>query len=137
MPFLSPPFVSLLCWFGCQHSVLLLGHLSDMLTVLCSVVQSCPTLCDRKTVARQAPLRKILPARIRSGLPLSAPGDRPDSGMEPVSPASARRLFGSVPPGKPRNTNCPVTDSVSFLRCWSVATLSSSGFFFFCLRRRL
>ena len=46
-----------------------------------------------------------------SGLPLPSPGDLPDPGIEPTSPASpalADRFFTTEPPGKPRqpiNTN--------------------------------
>ena len=39
-----------------------------------------------------------------SGLPFPLPGDLPDPGMEPASPASsalAGGLFTSAPPGKP------------------------------------
>ena len=37
----------------------------------------------------------------RSGLPFPLPGDLPNLGIEPVSPASAGRFFATVPPGKP------------------------------------
>ena len=36
-----------------------------------------------------------------SGLPCPPPGDLPDPGTEPVSPALARGLFTTEPPGKP------------------------------------
>ena len=36
-----------------------------------------------------------------SVLPFPTPGDLPDSGMEPVSPALAGGLFTAEPPGKP------------------------------------
>ena len=35
-----------------------------------------------------------------SGLPFPAPGDLPDPGIEPVSPALAGGLFTTEPPGK-------------------------------------
>ena len=35
-----------------------------------------------------------------SGWPLPSPGDLPDPGMEPRSPALAGRFFTTVPPGK-------------------------------------
>jgi len=34
-----------------------------------------------------------------SGLPFPAPGDLPDSGMEPATPAFAARFFTTEPPG--------------------------------------
>ena len=39
-----------------------------------------------------------------SELPFSSPGDHPDPGMEPVSPALAGRFFTTEPPGKPKST---------------------------------
>ena len=35
-----------------------------------------------------------------SGLPFPSPGDLPDSGIEPMSPALAGRFFTTEPPGK-------------------------------------
>ena len=37
-----------------------------------------------------------------SGLPFSSPGDLPDSGVEPMSPALAVRFFITDLPGKPK-----------------------------------
>ena len=37
----------------------------------------------------------------RSGLPFPSPGDLPNPGTEPVSPALAGRFFTTEPPGKP------------------------------------
>ena len=57
------------------------------------------------TVARQAPLSVGFSRQEHcSGLPRPPPGDPPDPGMEPVSPASpavAAGFFTTVPPGKP------------------------------------
>ena len=36
-----------------------------------------------------------------SGLPFPSPGDLPESGIEPVSPALAGGFFTMEPPGKP------------------------------------
>ena len=36
-----------------------------------------------------------------SGLPFPTPGDLPDPGIEPGSPALAGRIFTTVPPGNP------------------------------------
>jgi len=36
-----------------------------------------------------------------SGLPFTSPGDLPDSGIEPKSPALAGRFFTTESPGKP------------------------------------
>ena len=37
----------------------------------------------------------------RSGLPFLSPGDLPDPGIEPVSPALEGGFFTTEPPGKP------------------------------------
>ena len=49
--------------------------------------------------ARQAPLSMGFPRQeYWSGLPFPSPGDLPDSGIEPVSPALAGGFFTTVPP---------------------------------------
>ena len=53
-----------------------------------SVAQSCPTLCDPSTVAHQAPLfMEFSNQEYWSGLPCPPPGDCPDPGVKPTSPA--------------------------------------------------
>ena len=74
----------------------------------------CPSLCvcsalpnseTRGTVARQAPLPMgFFRQEHWSGLPFPPPGDLPDPGIKPASPASAAlagRFFMAEPPGKP------------------------------------
>ena len=52
------------------------------------VAQSCPTLCDPWTVAYQVPLSmEFSRQEYWSGLPFPSPGDLPDPGTEPGSPA--------------------------------------------------
>ena len=41
-----------------------------------------------------------------SGLPFPSPGDLPDPGIKPVSPALAGGFFTTVPPGKPNVYMC-------------------------------
>ena len=54
------------------------------------------------TVAHQAPLSTGLPRQEHwSGLPFPPPGDLPDLGIEPASPALAGIFFTTEPPGKP------------------------------------
>ena len=51
-------------------------------------LQSCPTLCDPKTAAHQAPPSLGFSRQeYWSGLPFPSPGDRPDPGIEPWSAA--------------------------------------------------
>ena len=53
-------------------------------------------------VACQAPLSMGFPRQeYWSGLPFPPPGDLPDPGIEPVSPALVGRFFSTEPPGKP------------------------------------
>ena len=54
------------------------------------------------TVARQGPLSMGFSRQeYWSGVPCPPPGDLPDPGIEPVSPASAGGFFTMEPPGKP------------------------------------
>ena len=53
-------------------------------------------------VAYQVPLSMGFPRQeYWSGLPFPSPGDLPDPGIEPESPALAGRFFTAEPPGKP------------------------------------
>ena len=55
------------------------------------------------TVTHQAPLSMGFPDQeYWSGLPFPSPGDLPDPGMEPTSPALTGGFFTTEPPGKPR-----------------------------------
>ena len=71
---------------------------------LCSVAQSCPTLCGPH--GRSLPgssVRGIFQARILEWLPLPTPGDIPYPGIKPTSlasPAFIGRFFTTEPPGK-------------------------------------
>ena len=74
-------------WVGCMRE--------------CSVTQSWPTLWTPWTVAHQAPLSMGFPRQESwSGLPFPIPGDLPDPGIEPVSPAVAGGFFTTKPPRK-------------------------------------
>ena len=51
----------------------------------------------------------IFQARVLSGLPFPSPGDLPDPGIEPRSPASQADTLPSEPPGKPGDqTGCGI-----------------------------
>ena len=80
------------------------------MTVSCSVkkesesevTQSCPTLCH--PVDYNLPgssVHGILQEEYWSGLPFLSPGDLPDPGIEPGSPALQADTLTSEPPGKP------------------------------------
>ena len=71
------------------------------------------------TAAHQAPLSMGFPRQeYWSGLPLPSPGDLPDPGIEPVSPALAGRLFTAAPPGNP-------SKPIQGLRYLSLAVLAA------------
>ena len=54
------------------------------------------------TVACQAPLSmEFFRQEYWSGLPFPSPGDLPDPGIEPMSPALAGGFFTTEPPEKP------------------------------------
>ena len=56
------------------------------------------------TVTHLAPLPMgFSRQKYSSGLPFPPPGDLPDSGIKPVSPALSGRFFTAEPPGKPPN----------------------------------
>ena len=57
-------------------------------SLCCLVAQSCPTLATPWIVACQAPLSMGFPRQEYWGvLPVPSPGDLPDPGTKPVSPA--------------------------------------------------
>ena len=66
----------------------------------CLVAESCLTLCNPMDCSFSAD--GISQARILNRLPFPSPGDLPDPGIEPPSPASAGRFFTTEPPGKSR-----------------------------------
>ena len=68
------------------------------------------------TVARQAPPSVGFSRQeYWSGLPLPPPGDLPDPGIEPVSPALAAGFFTIEPPGKPNLVKCLAQIPLSYL----------------------
>ena len=88
---------------GIGHTYL---NFSEIL-VLCLLLFSCSVMSDSFvtpwTLARRAPL-PIWFSRQESwsGLQFLSPGDLPDPGIKPTSPALASRFFATEPPGKPK-----------------------------------
>ena len=57
-------------------------------TCVCLIAQLCLTFCTPWSVGRQAPPSMGFSGQeYWSGLPFSTPGDLPDPGIEPISPA--------------------------------------------------
>ena len=83
------------------------GHVAFQFTQLvnintccchCLVAQSCLTLCNPMDCSPPgSSVRGISQSRILGGLPFPPPGDLPDPGMEPVSPASPALQADSLP----------------------------------------
>ena len=68
------------------------------------IAKSCPTLATPRTVACQAPLSTGFSRQeYWSGLPLPSPGDLPDAGIEPGSPALQTDSLPNDLRGKPRS----------------------------------
>ena len=67
------------------------------------VAQSCPTLCDPMDGSLPgSAVHGILQARILEWLPFPSPGDLPNPGIKPGSPALQIDALPSEPPGKPQ-----------------------------------
>ena len=72
------------------------------------VGQSCLTLCVTRPVIHQVPLfMGFFRQEYWSGLPFPSPGDLPNPGIEPTSPALQADALPSEPPGKPFTLNLP------------------------------
>ena len=69
------------------------------------VAQSCPTLCDPMDCSLpDSSVHGILQVRILEWVAMTSPGDLPDPGINPRSPALQEDSLPSEPPGKPKNT---------------------------------
>ena len=73
------------------------------------VTQSCPTLFN----SMDCIVHGLLQARILEWVPFPSPGDLPNPGIEPRSPALQAVSLPAEPPGKPKNTG---VDSLSLLQ---------------------
>ena len=80
-------------------------------------LQLCLTLCDPTTVARQAPLSMGFSRQEHwSGFLCPPPGDLPNPGIEPESPALQVSFLSPEPPGKPRVAQWPLLQSVLWFK---------------------
>ena len=93
-------FIAVLIWIS-----LMTSDVEYLLLCMCSVAQSCLTLCN--STDRSLPgfsIHRIFQARHWNGLPLSTPGHLSNAGIEPASPMSlalAGRFFTTDLSGKP------------------------------------
>ena len=66
------------------------------------VAQSGPTLCDLMDCSLSgSSVHGIFQARVLEWIPFPSPGDLPEPGIEPGSPALQADTLPSEPPGKP------------------------------------
>ena len=99
-----PKELSCCCLGGARSEIsVILKHQSHAQeSVLALVAQSCPTLCDPWTAAHQAPLSmRFFRQGHWSGLPFPSPGDLPNPGIEPGSPALQADSLLTELQGKP------------------------------------
>ena len=97
------------CNWSWQAVRVLVKHVSAVIQngwiACCWVGESCPTLERPWTVARQTPPSMGFPRQeYWRGLPFPSPGDLPNSGIEPTSPALSGGFLSTkpsaTPPGK-------------------------------------
>ena len=77
-----------------------LQHYLQQLEYGVKVTQSCLTLCKPMNYT----IHGIFQARYWSGQPFPSPGDLPNRGIKPRTPALRANSLPSEPPGKPKNT---------------------------------
>ena len=80
------------------------GHLCEVLCYCC-LVKVISNSCDPMGCILPGPsVHGISQARLMERVPFPSPGDLPDPGMEPVSPALAGMFFITKSQGKPVNS---------------------------------
>ena len=72
-----------------------------MFNIASSVTQLCLTLCDTMDCSPPGSSMVLSRQEYWSGLPFPSPGDLPDLGIEPVSPALQADALPSEPQGSP------------------------------------
>ena len=78
------------------------GYYYHYLCVCVIVAQSCPTLCDPMDYSPSGYSAMGFPRQeYLSGFPFPSPGDLPDPGINPRSPALQADSFLSEPPEEP------------------------------------
>ena len=91
-----------MCHLNYIWTCILHMHTYTNTKILC-VAKSCLTLCDPMDCSCQAPLSMGFSRQeYWSGLPFPPPGDRPNPGIGPTSPALSGGFFTAEPPGKPK-----------------------------------
>ena len=78
-------------------------NLQNMLSERSEIAQPCLTLCNPmdSSLHQAPPSMGFSRQKYWSGLPFPSPGDLPDPGIKPTSPALQADALTSEPPGKP------------------------------------
>ena len=112
------------CWREISHrnlyvlsdGIIMVCLFSIIVSVSCSLAKLFVTLW---TIACQAPLSMGLPSQeYWSRLPFPPPGDLPDAGIEPRSPALQADSLPPKPPGKPGNAGLCFRLQTRAYRMW-------------------
>ena len=96
------------------------------------VARLCPILCNPMDCSLPgSTTHGIFQARILEWLPFPSPGDLPDPGIKPTSPAFVGGFFTTEPPGKPQvlfslEQNMTVL-TLSSLSCWRIPWREEPG----------
>ena len=92
---------ALYSWIS-KEDIILVIYSSPLNLYCCLVARSCPTLCNPMDYSPPGSSVMGFPRQdYWSGLPFPSPGDRPNPGIEPGSPALQADALSSEPPGKP------------------------------------
>ena len=84
-----------------------MSNCNENVKVKVLVTQSCPTLCDHMDCSLPgSSVHGISREEYWSGLPFPSPGDLPDPGIEPESPALQADSLPFEPPIKINMKNC-------------------------------
>ena len=93
-----------MCCLQILSPTLQLGLLSNRVLFVAQLLSCIYSFVTSWSVAHQAPPSMGFPRQeYWSGLPFPPPGDLPDSGIKPLSPALAGLSFTTEPSGKPFN----------------------------------
>ena len=108
---LYPEYFLRLIFLECSCFTISFSYTSKWISYMytyCCLVKSCPTLWPYGLQPSKAPLSMGVPRQeYWSGLLFPSPGDLPDPGIKPLSPALAGRFFTAEPPEKPMYTYSP------------------------------
>jgi len=128
LDFLKPYFISSNPTLLPISSVFLSWLMSLLCVCTCAQsLQSCLSLCNPMDCSRQTPQSMGFSRREHwSGFPFPPPGDLPDPGIKPISPASPAQQADLLPMSHQGSPNVTVTYLLSMPNAWESLTFSYS-----------